>query len=300
MSNKRTILLFVVLAYGLAWIIWLALWLSGVGLNSPWNQLASTVAMWMPALAVFILGKITNQPSGIKSKLVVNLKRNWRFYLLAIWLPAVISFLGAGLYFLVFPSNFSLGLESIQAILQEKGVSQSTIPLSSFALIQILASLTYAPFLNSFFALGEEIGWRGYLYPALRERFSIVQTHVLLGLIWSLWHLPINLQGYNYGLSYFAYPVLGVVAMFLFCFSLGILLSWLLAKTGSIWASALFHGAINATAGLGLLFQLPGQKALSLLILGPSPAGMLSVLPCLFLALLILQGERRKNHEFCK
>jgi hypothetical protein len=299
MSNKRTILLFVVLAYGLAWIIWLALWLSGVGLNSPWSQLASTVAMWMPALAVFILGKITNQPSGIKSKLVVNLKRNWRFYLLAIWLPAVISFLGAGLYFLVFPSNFSLGLESIQAILQEKGVSQSTIPLSSLALIQILASLTYAPFLNSFFALGEEIGWRGYLYPALRERFSIVQTHVLLGLIWSLWHLPINLQGYNYGLSYFAYPVLGVVAMFLFCFSLGILLSWLLAKTGSIWASTLFHGAINATAGLGLLFQLPGEKVSGLLILGPSPAGMLSVLPCLFLALLILQRER-KNHEFCK
>ena len=103
MSNKRTILLFVVLAYALAWIIWLALWLSGVGLNSPWSQLASIVAMWMPALAVFLLGKITNQPGGIKSKLVVNLKSNWRFYLLAIWLPAVISFLGAGLYFLVFP-----------------------------------------------------------------------------------------------------------------------------------------------------------------------------------------------------
>ena len=299
MSNKRTILLFVFLAYALAWIIWLTLWLSGVGLNSPWSQLASIVAMWMPALAVFLLGKITNQPSGIKSKLVVNLKKNWRFYLLAIWFPAVISFLGAGLYFLVFPSNFSLGFESIQAILQEKGVSQSTIPLSSLVLIQILASLTCAPFLNSFFALGEEIGWRGYLYPALRGRFSLVQTHVLLALIWSLWHLPINLQGYNYGLSYFAYPVLGVVAMFLFCFSLGILLSWLLEKTGSIWTSALIHGAITATAGLGLLFQLPGEKVSSLLILGPSPTGMLSVLPCLVLALLILQRERR-HYEFCK
>ena len=146
MSNKRTILLFVVLAYVLAWIIWLALWIGGVGLNSPWSQLASIVAMWMPALAVFLLGKITNQPSGIKSKLAVNFERNWRFYLLAIWLPAVISFLGAGLYFLVFPSNFSLGFESIQAILQAKGVSQSAIPLSFLALIQILASLTYAPF----------------------------------------------------------------------------------------------------------------------------------------------------------
>ena len=299
MSNKRTILLFVVLAYCFAWIIWLALWLSGVGLNSPWIQLASIVVMWVPALAVFILGKITNQPSGIKSKLVVKLKSNWRFYLLAIWLPAVISFLGAGLYFLVFPSNFSLGFESIQAILQEKGVLQSPIPLSSVVLIQILASLTYAPFLNSLFALGEEIGWRGYLYPALRGRFSLVQTHVLVGLIWSLWHLPINLQGYNYGLTYFAYPVLGIVAMFLFCFSIGILLSWLMEKTGSIWASALFHGAINATAGLGLLFQLPGEKMSSLLIFGPSPAGIIGVLPCLFLALLILQRER-KNHEFCK
>ena len=299
MSNKRTILLFVVFSYGLAWIIWLALWLSGVGLNSPWSQLANIVAMWMPALAVFLLGKITKQPSGIKSKLVVDLKRNWRFYLLAIWLPAVISFLGAGVYFLVFPSNFSLGFEYIQAILQEKGILQSPISLSSLALIQILASLTYAPFINSLFALGEEIGWRGYLYPALRERFSLVQTHVLLGLIWSLWHLPINLQGYNYGLTYFAYPVLGIVAMFLFCFSLGILLSWLLEKTGSIWSSALFHGAINATAGFGLLFQLPGEKVSSLLIFGPSPAGIIAVLPCLFLALLILQRER-KNHEFCK
>ena len=299
MLNKRTIPLFVVLSYGLAWIIWLALWLSGIGLNSPWSQLASIVAMWMPALAVFLLGKITKKPSGIKSKLVVNLKRNWRFYLLAIWLPAVISFLGAGLYFLVFPNNFSLGFESIQAILQEKGILQSPIPLSSLVLIQMLASLTYAPFLNSLFALGEEIGWRGYLYPALRERFLLVQTHVLLGLIWSLWHLPINLQGYNYGLTYFAYPVLGIVAMFLFCFSLGILLSWLLEKTGSIWSSALFHGAINATAGFGLLFQLPGEKVSSLLIFGPSPAGIIAVLPCLFLALLILQRER-KNHEFCK
>lgn len=299
MSNKRTILLFVVLSYGLAWIIWLALWLSGIGLNSPWSQLASIVAMWMPALAVFLLGKITKKPSGIKSKLVVNLKRNWRFYLLAIWLPAVISFLGAGLYFLVFPNNFSLGFEFIQAILQEKGVLQSPIPLSSLVLIQMLASLTYAPFLNILFALGEEIGWRGYLYPALRERFSLVQTHVLLGLIWSLWHLPINLQGFNYGLTYFAYPVLGVVAMFLFCFSVGILLSWLMGKTGSIWASALFHGAINATAGFGLLFQLPGEKASSLLIFGPSPAGLIAVLPCLFLALLILRIER-KHYEFCK
>ena len=111
-------------------------------------------------------------------------------------------------------------------------------------------------------------------------------------------HLPINLQGYNYGLTYFAYPWLGSLAMFVFCFSLGVLLSWVMEKTNSIWAPALLHGAVNAIVGVGLLFQLPTEKALALRILGPTPTGLLAVLPFLCLALAILQKEKRETHEF--
>ena len=34
-----------------------------------------------------------------------------------------------------------------------------------------VSSVTYAPFLNGIVALGEEIGWHGFLYPQLKTRF---------------------------------------------------------------------------------------------------------------------------------
>lgn len=213
-------------------------------------------------------------------------------------MPAVLSFLGAGLYYIVFSKQFSLGFETLREMLGRTGSPQINLPIQIVIFAQLFSALTYAPFLNSLFAIGEEIGWRGYLYPALRKRFSIVQAHLLVGLIWSIWHLPINLQGYNYGLTYFAYPWLGVLAMFVFCFSLGVLSSWVMEKTNSIWAPELLHGAVNAIVGVGLLFQLPTEKALALRILGPTPTGLLAVLPFLCLALAILQKEKRETHEF--
>ncbi|AGU78405.1 CPBP family intramembrane glutamic endopeptidase [Streptococcus intermedius] len=300
MSKKSSIFALIGLAYGLAWIIWFGLWLCGIKLGEPVSQISSIAAMWMPALAFFILKKVRPDQIEMKATFSLNLKGRWYYYLLALWLPAVLSVLGAGLYYLVFSKQFSLGFESLRTILDRIGASQTNVSVKLVVCVQILSALTYGPFLNSLLAVGEEIGWRGYLYPALREQFSAVQAHLLIGLIWSLWHLPINLQGYNYGLTYVGYPWLGVLAMFVFCFSLGVLLSWVMEKTGSILAPALLHGAVNAIAGLGFLFQLPTEKVLALRILGPSPAGFLAVLPFLFLALAILQKERKSRHEFCE
>ena len=50
--------------------------------------------------------------------------------------------------------------------------------------------------------------------------------------------------------------------MFLFCFSLGILLSWLLEKIGSIWASALFHGGNQCELpGIGVTISITRRKS---------------------------------------
>jgi uncharacterized protein len=92
---------------------------------------------------------------------------------------------------------------------------------------------------------GEEIGWRGYALPRLAGRFGFARASLVLGLIWSGWHLPVFfLPGADkYGQSF---PVwtLQVAA-------LSVAITWLYARTnGSLLLTMLMHSAVNQTVGL--------------------------------------------------
>jgi membrane protease YdiL (CAAX protease family) len=121
--------------------------------------------------------------------------------------------------------------------------------LSLLAGIQIAASITLGPLFNTIFALGEELGWRGFLLPKLMPLGQIPAV-LISGGIWGFWHAPAILQGHNYPDN----PILGTGMMIVFTILLGIFFSWLYLKTKSPWAPALGHGTVNAVAGLPLLF----------------------------------------------
>lgn len=92
---------------------------------------------------------------------------------------------------------------------------------------------------------GEEVGWRGYALPRLAGRFGFARASLLLGVIWSAWHLPIFfLPGADkYGQSF---PVwtLQVVA-------LSVAITWLYAHTnGSLLLTMLMHSAVNQAVGI--------------------------------------------------
>ena len=70
----------------------------------------------------------------------------------------------------------------------------------------------------------------------------------------------------------------------------GILHDWLYEKSGTIWAPALFHGAINATASLPLMVCLADTGSARLL--GPAPIGILAGLPFLAVAAVLLWREK--------
>jgi membrane protease YdiL (CAAX protease family) len=73
------------------------------------------------------------------------------------------------------------------------------IPASSLILLLSLATFIAAPILNMIPALGEEIGWRGFLLPNL-EPLGKRRAAVLSGMIWALWHAPLILiLGFYYG-----------------------------------------------------------------------------------------------------
>ena len=49
-------------------------------------------------------------------------------------------------------------------------------------------------------ALGEEIGWRGFLVPELSKTMGFTATALISGIVWACWHFPILIWGdYNAG-----------------------------------------------------------------------------------------------------
>jgi membrane protease YdiL (CAAX protease family) len=166
--------------------------------------------------------------------------------------PIRLSFLG-GLLTLLFgiaklDLNFTMIRESMAS-----APGGNSIPSEVVVAIQVLIAFTLAPFINILFALGEELGWRGFLLPHL---MPLGQWKAILfsGIIWGVWHIPAIAQGLNYP----GYPIPGIFMMIVFCVLLGTILSWLYLNTRSPWVAALAHGSVNAVAGLPVLFLKPG------------------------------------------
>ncbi|MEQ1866603.1 MAG: CPBP family intramembrane glutamic endopeptidase, partial [Micropepsaceae bacterium] len=77
-----------------------------------------------------------------------------------------------------------------------------------FALNVAVTAIAFA-FMNALAAMGEEVGWRGFLQGHLIARMGTTNAIVLLGFLWSMWHLPGQLAGYNFP----EYPEFGALVL---------------------------------------------------------------------------------------
>jgi len=123
-------------------------------------------------------------------------------------------------------------------------------PAWTVLIVQLITIPIAGATINALLAFGEEIGWRGFLVPALRP-LGTWPTLLLSGVAWGLWHSPVILLGYN-----FARPdITGVLLMVGGCVAWGVLLGWLRLRSASVWPAVFAHGALNASGGLvALLF----------------------------------------------
>jgi membrane protease YdiL (CAAX protease family) len=84
--------------------------------------------------------------------------------------------------------------------------------------------------------LGEEYGWRYFLQPALQERLGKRKGILLLGLIWGIWHLPINIFYYSPETSLYS-----VLNQLIICTGYSIFFGYVYMKTENVWTISIIH-----------------------------------------------------------
>lgn len=265
-------------------------------------MVAVALTMFFPALGVVLTRLVTRE--GFRN--CVLKPRPWRqslpWFAVAWFGPLLFVIAGAVVYFLAFPDDFDPNMTSFFAAQREAaaasgadGATLAAVDASAanpplFALI-LLGQCAIAPALNLVTTFGEEWGWRGYLMPKLATRLSIVPTMLVTGIIWGLWHAPVVALGHNYGTGYPGEPFGGIAAMCAWCTVLAIFLSYVTIRTGSTFAAAIGHGAVNGTTNGVTLFSLSGGNP----FVGPLCTGIVGGLPLLVVAAAMLWNMRRRE-----
>ena len=91
-------------------------------------------------------------------------------------------------------------------------------------------------------ALGEEVGWRGFLVPELAKKMSFAKVSLVSGLTWAVWHYPVIVLADYRGST----PVWYSMACFtLMVVAISFAYAWLRLKSGSLWTGMWLHASHN-------------------------------------------------------
>ena len=284
----RRLAVYLAVTFGLSWTLFFC---AGVASGAFSQGIeSSSIMVGLVALSMFfpLIGAVAANlacpaPERIDLCLRPRIIGNVGYYLAAWLVPAAITLLGCIVFFVAFPQLFDTSMMSYLASLGDAGAAFDTDTLPLIIAATAVSSVLLAPFINMIPAFGEEAGWRGMLFPTLAEMMPQRAAALVSGVIWGLWHAPIIAMGHNYGMGYPGFPVLGIVAMTLACTALSCCLSYLRARTESVWPCALAHGAVNACANFGVLFCVIGRD-----VFGPSPLGLVAGIPLFILGAICL------------
>jgi len=137
---------------------------------------------------------------------LMTFRANWRWYGLAVFIP-ILAWLAGNALSTLFGGHFPFH------------------PV-------LFAAAPFLLLVNT----GEEIGWRGFALPRLLSRFNSLTASLILGVMWSLIHLPIYSQ------------VLFSFLPFLFLLvALSIIMTWIFNHTGSVPLMVVMHASLDTT-----------------------------------------------------
>ena len=107
--------------------------------------------------------------------------------------------------------------------------------------------------LASMLAFGEEVGWRGFLWPLLRTRYGFLLTALAVGVVWWIYHVPFVFLGW-YG------TVSGLPAFTVALAGFTLFVGVITDRSRSVWPSVLAHGGWNALVATTFAVDIDGSS----------------------------------------
>ena len=225
--------LFLIYTFSISWFFWLIIIIANRVFAALWyGELLTWIPMLIgslgPPIAAAMIYRQSNRSFSLKPfvKLVFNRdvdKRAWLFFgLFTCWRFLMVW--------------FAFGIQE---------------PIS------ILYMLLNLPL----FIIGggfEEIGWRGYLQPKLEKETGYLVSVLMVGVIWSIWHLPLWLISgtVQSALPFAAYTFLAIILSFSF--------SALYKYTQNIFLCIFSHAWFNGCIGLAVYISSEGYLQIDL------------------------------------
>jgi membrane protease YdiL (CAAX protease family) len=233
----KNLLVFFLITFGWSWLLWLPsvvitltnneslmYWVYDVDMSPGLGLIAigGILSTFGPLVAALTLTGFIEGREGLR----VFWRRFWDVRLPGIWLP--VSFL-LPIFLIVIPRFVVIPLG---------------YPLQLVWLSQPVLVLGWL--FNNFTRSGgisEEFGWRGYALPRLQARWNALVSSIILGVIWTAWHLPLwFIAGSSQQADSFWLFLANLVL-------LSILYTWIFNNgKGSILVAVVFHAMYNTTA----------------------------------------------------
>lgn len=217
------------LALGWSWLFWISAILLGVSIETPVGLILALLGLLGPMVAGVTCTYLVHDKEGRRDywQRIIDIRRigaKW-FLVIFLFVPIVIA-----LAVLLDILSGGSGSAWEEAALQIFATPWMIIPIA-------LSNFMVGPL--------EEFGWRGYAQDCLQARWSLVTSSMILGIVWSLWHLPLFFfkDTYQYNL--------GAGSQSFWLFMIGIIplafvFTWIFNNTNrSTLAAMLFHFMVN-------------------------------------------------------
>ncbi len=265
----KTAIKYSIIVCVVSWV-YAAIMIFGVGIKNPAdNPMMYTVFassyMFLPMICALGLQIVTSRKTHVRVSLRetgllrFKIKPSW----LVAWILPIIIVLLTIVVNSLFPDvEIKKDLTDLvpmdQVDEEQIGIVGMMMKPAFMIVTTIISGLFAGATINALYAFGEEYGWRNYLVAALKEK-KFVFAAIFIGIVWGIWHFPLILLGHNYP----QHSVAGVFMMVILCVLLSFIETYFVLKAKSVYPAAIFHGTINAVAGLNVILIKGGNDLIN-------------------------------------